>query len=72
MDCCCAARKIWAGSSRSPWINLTFGREARRRAEALEGSRVRARSSNFWEGVEVRALIRAPPCLPVAPVMRIR
>lgn len=61
-------------SFRSPWISLMVGLlEVRAVAEAEVGLRVTARivmSSVLEVGDSRRASMVAPPCLPVAPVMR--
>src|SRR4051794_34939661 len=62
-----------AGTSlRSPWTSWILPREARRLAEAEVVSRVRARILNWLPSLSRsrRASMAAPPCLPVAPVMR--
>ena len=58
-----------AGEVESPSTTVTLGFEARDLAFAEEASRDRAR---IWNGEELarRASITAPPCFPVAPVMR--
>lgn len=62
------ASKIDAGFLISPWMTVTFGFEASHCA--LLASRVRAR---IWNGalLAMRASITAPPCFPVAPVIKI-
>lgn len=71
-------RALWAdaktarGSSRLPSIKVILGdRAARALAAAEVFLRVRARMlKEEAEGEARREVIRAPPCLPVAPVMR--
>lgn len=63
------AAKMGAGFMESPWTRVTLGLEASFWAEGEEVLRVRARISKGAEEA-MRASITAPPCLPVAPVMR--
>src|SRR5271154_2722974 len=60
-----------AQSLKSPWTRETLGLEASFWAAGEEGFRVRARiEKGGLAGESRRALTTAPPCLPVAPVMR--